>query len=292
MLSTRARAELRVIPIDGCPASGAIRESLERLGALAPLMRLGSAEVRVEEPALLHLSLHDPSGVALGSLTVVTGTDCAARATLAAAVLAAFAGDWSPTEVSKPSAAPETPSVGDATRGRAERSLGPRWQAELAAMAFGVHDGDVAGLGFAARADLSRAGWLLTLLAEGNLQRERSLGQGQGAYRSLRAGLGLGTSRRASQLAWDGVLVPMLERLSLQGENLSTSNRAVTDWGFVVAAQSRLGWQMRALRPFLFVAASYAFPRQRLTLEGSPETVALSPVNLEAGLGISFVILP
>lgn len=297
-----ARAAVRVVPDSGCPAGSAIDENLERVGALALLARLGGAEVRVEEPSLMHVSLRDSLGAPIGARTVPAAIDCGDRAVLAAAVIAAFAGEWAQTEIgpTTPATPPTTSSAsahGDTvtvagkppTAGAAGGK--PPWQGELGLAAFGLYDGDAGGWGLGGRLDVGRDGWGLTALAEGSSERAQPLGQGQGAYRLLRAGVGLAIRHRWARVWTDGTLVPMVARLSLRGKDLTMAEEQ-TAWQFVAAAQARLGWNGRRLHPFLFLGASYDTPAQRMVLRDGTSRVPLSRANLEAGVGISFGIWP
>lgn len=307
-----AVAAVSVFPEGGCPASDAIDANLERLGALALLTQLGTAEVRVQEPSL-HVSFLDRRGSSLGVRVVKVTSDCGTRATLAAAVIAAFVGEWAQTKladaVSTPAAPPTVnPASTAAAQAAANRNqqgepaakkpaaaqpmtLARRpWQAELGVVAFGIHDGDAGGLGFGVRANLNRGAYLASALVEGSLDREQPLGDGQGAYRFLRAGLGLGVRWQWPGIFWDTTVVPMVERLSLQGRNV-IAPKDVTDWGFVLAGHALLGWNGPRFRPFLFVGASYSTPGQRMTLtDGNVKPVPLSSVNVETGLGVSLRI--
>ena len=278
-----------VSPADGCPSSDAIAAQLQRLGALELLSQLGATEVRVEEPSL-HLLFRDQQGDALGARTVAAPADCEARASLAAAVIAAFAGEWTQTALAPAAPAPPTPVA--AATAAIRTAPRPPWQSELGGLFFAVHDGDEGGIGLGVRADLGRGPWLASALFELSSERDQPLGRGQGGYGFLRAGLGLGVRKQWSRVFWDATLVPMVDRLSLAGKNLQPSY-TVTSWGFAVAGQTRLGWVVWRLRPFLFLEASYRIPGERMTLEDRPlEKVPLSAVNVEAGLGISFRISP
>ncbi|MBN2574209.1 MAG: hypothetical protein JXP73_06570 [Deltaproteobacteria bacterium] len=287
VVARQAVAAVSVLPGDGCPSSAAIAAHLERLGALELLSQLGTAEVKVEEPSL-HVYFRDRRGESLGVRVVTATTDCAARAALAAAVIAAFAGDWAQTALVPPAsvATAKTPSPQEPT------SLArPPWRSEVGGMVLGIHDGDAGGFGLGVRADLGRGAWMASALFEGSSERTQPLGSGQGAYRFVRAGLGLGACMRWSRVFWDATLVPMVDRLSLRGKNLQT-NETVTSWGLAFAGHTRLGWRGRRLRPFLFAGASYRVPGERMTLVDRPDKVPLSPVNAEAGLGISIAISP
>ena len=315
-LARNAVAEVIVFPGDGCPTSDAIDANLERLGALVPLAQLGTAEIRVQEPSL-HVLFRDRHGEALGVRVVTATSDCGTRAALAAAVIAAFIGDWAQTKfadaVSPPKLPPSTlppstnasakaasrpmvpparqsePGAKTMTAAQPHQPTRPTWQAELGAMVFGIHDGDVAGFGFGMRADLNRDAYVVTALVEGSADREQPLGSGQGAYRFLRAGLGLGVRQQGARVFWDATLVPTLERLSLQGRNLE-DGREAADWDFVLSGHTRIGWNGQRLRPFLFVGASYSTPNQRMTLTDGGNPVPISSLNVEAGLGISLRI--
>jgi hypothetical protein len=276
-----AAAAVSVVPDTGCPASAAIDARLDRLGALGLLSQLGSAEVRVEEPTL-HVYFRDRRGDSLGARVVTATADCEARAALAAAVIAAFAGEWAQTALAPRASAP-------AVKLEAKTSRAQPWQGEVGVLAFAIYDGDEDGLGLGVRADLGRGPWLASLLVEGTFEREQPLGSGRGAYRFLRAGLGLGARKQWSGVFWDVTLVPMVDRLSLAGKDLLT-NQDAASWGFAIAGQTRLGFGGWRLRPFLFTEASYRIPGERMTLDDRPVKVPLSALNIEAGLGISFRI--
>jgi hypothetical protein len=165
------------------------------------------------------------------------------------------------------------------------------WQAELGLAAFGLYDGDAGGWGLGGRLDVGRDVWAMATLVEGSSERAQPLGQGQGAYRLLRAGVGLAVRHRWTRVWMDATLVPMVARLSLRGKDLATTEDQ-TAWEFVAAAQARLGWNGRRLHPFLFLGASYDTPAQRMVLRDGSSRVPLSRANLEAGAGISFGIWP
>jgi hypothetical protein len=275
-----ASAAVTVLPDDACPSGEAVATHLQRLGALALVSELGTAEVHIEEPSL-RLHFRDRRGDALGDRVVTAPADCDARAALAAAVIAAFAGEWTRTAI---------PPAGAAATAKAAPPSLP-WRSELAVAGGALHDGDTGGFGLGVRVDLGRGAWLAGVQVEASSERERALGPGQGGYRFVRAGLGLGVRQAWSRLFWDVTLVPMVDRLSLVGKN-HLANLTVTTWGFALAGQTRLGWAFGRVRPFLFMAASYRIPRERMTLLDRPDNVLLSAVNLEAGLGICLGISP
>lgn len=281
---------LGVWPADGCPAGRAVEANLERLGVLEILSQLGSAEIQVQRTEL-HIWFRDRAGKSLGVRVVEAAGDCSTRATLATAVISAFAGEWSPTalpapeepaEPAAPKTSPPTPAAATAVR---------RWQAELGAMGFAIHDGDVAGWGAGGRADLGLGTALLTVLVEHAGEREQALGTGHGRYSFTRAGLGVGIHRQGTQAFWDASLMPMVVHLSLEGAELLTP-RTTTHWQLALGAQARVGARVQWLRPFLFVGASYAVPPQQMGLSDRDVKVPLSSVNVQAGLGISVGLLP
>lgn len=285
--SAAKASALGVLPADGCPAGRAVEANLERLGVLESLSRLGTARLQVQG-TLLHIAFLDPGGKYLGVRVVEAAGDCATRATLAAAVISAFVGEWAPTALRtpEPPAAPAT-----ATRAPEAANSVHRWYGELGGSAFGIHDGDVGGWGLGARADLGLGIGLLTVLVEHAGDRQQTLGTGKGVYSFTRAGLGIGFRQQWSRGFWDATLAPMLVRLSLEGMDL-LSPRQVTNWQFAQTAQVRVGAKVQRLRLFLFVGASYAVPPQQMGLADRDAKVPLSPVNMQAGLGISVGLGP
>lgn len=278
---------LGVLPTDGCPAGRAVEANLEHLGVLEILSQLGTAEIQVARTEL-HIAFRDPGGKFLGERVVEAAGDCATRASLAAAVISAFAGEWTPTALAAPGAPAEPATV---SRSSATPTSPRRWHAELGAQAFGIHDGDVAGWGFGGRADLGLGTGLLTMLFEHTGDRQQTLGTGKGAYSFTRAGLGIGIHRQGPQAFWDATLMPMLVRLSLEGLEL-LSPRKTTDWQLALAAQARVGARVQWMRPFLFVGASYAVPPQQMGLADREGKVSLSSVEVQAGLGVSVGLVP
>jgi hypothetical protein len=276
---------LGVLPADGCPAGRAVEANLERLGVLESLSRLGTAELQMQQTGL-RIAFRDPGGKYLGERVVEAAGDCATRATLAAAVISAFAGEWAPTALASPgpTAEPAPPPAAPATP-TAQR----RWSAELGALGFGIHDGDAGGWGVGGRADIALGMGLFTVLVEHAGDRQRALGTGQGAYSFTRGGLGIGLRQQWSQAFLDATLAPTLVRLSMQGMGL-LSPRGTTNWQFALAAQVRVGARVQWLRPFLFVGADYAVPPQQMALSDRDVKVPLSSVNAQAGLGISVLL--
>jgi hypothetical protein len=290
-LASEARAAaVSVLPDRDCPASLDVEARLEQLGELSALARLGSAEIAVDEPAL-RVSFRDTRGEPLGVRVVTAGPDCQARVVLAAAVIAAFAGEWTKTELAEPPAANSRAGAGSPTALPQPRNATP-WQAELGAMAFGVRDSDSGTFGLAGRADLGRGALRAAVLVEGTWPRQRPLGAGQGDYRFLRAGLGPGLRLgQGTRWFWDLAALALVEHLTLQGIDLAPG-RSASDLDFAFYGAMRLGWNGRRLRPFVFLATSYSVPPRTISATGFGPTVPLSQINAEAGLGIAWGILP
>jgi hypothetical protein len=306
-LSTPALAGIGVFPDRGCPASAAIEATLERLGALRRLGQLGSAEVRLEETRML-ISFRDRGGEYLGLRVVDAGSDCEARASLAAAVIAAFAGEWSETQLADPSrpAQPETDSEEEAEASPDPATAKPVESAsqtasaplpslpfgsELGVVGLGMHDGNATALGAGGRLDFTVGPWVFTGLVEASTERSRELGSGEAAYASQRGGLGIGLRQEGASLFWDLSLMPMIERLSLSGRNVD-AGRSTSAWDFALGGDVRFGWRGRRWRPFLLLGASTTIPPQRMALSESDLWVTVSAFNARVGLGISYVMAP
>jgi hypothetical protein len=349
---------ISVTPADGCPAAAAIADELGRLGALAALAQVGTAEVEAGQPQL-HIVIRDRQGIVLGSRTVEAPADCSARAALAAVLIAAWTGDWIKTNMggaatapalgggaaqpaprethvqAKPTraqpswpslaplpaapgdetalvrtaAAPEAavvppPVVDDSPRPSSAPAASPSpaasppapaqsafapVHAELAALVFGMHDGDAGTFGGGVAAALSRRAYFLVALVEGVAERQRSLPPGSAGYGQLRMGIGAGARKSWRRVFVDLALVPELAHYALRGIDL-TGSQSVVAWGFVADGRARLGFAWGRVAPFTYVGANWSLLRERLWVDGQPGPVTLSRANLAAGLGISFTV--
>ena len=115
---------ISITETNACPTGEAVSAELDRLGALAALQQVGTAEVAVGD-SQLHIVIRDRQGIALGGRDVDAPVDCAARASLAAVLIAAWTGKWIETNLGKPAAAPnseaKSPSVPLGQSGRLAR---------------------------------------------------------------------------------------------------------------------------------------------------------------------------
>ncbi len=272
---------ITVAPPVACPAQPAVAAEVARLGARRTLEQVGDAEVTVEGDSL-RILIRDGSGAALGSRTVVAPVDCQARAELAAVLIAAWTGEWVKTslggEPGRPAAVAATPA-----------STAERLHLDIAALGFGMHDGDAGAWGGGAAAELRRQKWGLVVLGDGVAERRRALGPGQARYRLLRAGAG-GSARQ--HWGWgfaDVWLVPELVRYAIAGEGLVPEKSTVA-WALWADLRVRFGLSLGAISPFVYLGGSWSFLHQTLALDGGGDPIVLSRANLAAGLGISVTL--
>jgi hypothetical protein len=91
---------ISVAPADGCPNAEPIEDELARLGALAALTQVGTAEVATAGGEL-HITIRDRQGMVLGGRAVDAPEECPARAALAAVLIAAWTGHWMKTNLGR-----------------------------------------------------------------------------------------------------------------------------------------------------------------------------------------------
>jgi len=101
LMTTLLASAISVVPATECPGSSAVAAELARLGALAALEQVGTAEISVAE-ARLHIAIRDQRGIVLGGREVSAPSDCAARVSLAAVLIAAWTGEWIATNLGEP----------------------------------------------------------------------------------------------------------------------------------------------------------------------------------------------
>jgi hypothetical protein len=272
---------IAVAPQAACPAQSTVAAEVARLGARRTLEQVGAAEVTVEGDSL-RILIRDGSGAALGSRTVVAPVDCQARAELAAVLIAAWTGEWIKTslgsEPGRPAAVPAT-----------SESIVERLRLDIAALGFGMHDGDAGAWGGGALVEVRRQKLGVVVLGDGVAERRRALGPGQARYRLLRAGAG-GSARQ--QWGWvfaDVSLVPELVRYAIAGEGL-VSEKSTVSWALWADLRVRFGLSLGAISPFVYAGGSWSFLHQTLALDGGGDPVVLSRANLAAGLGISMTL--
>jgi hypothetical protein len=194
------------------------------------------------------------------------------------------------TAASKPAAPPSPPASALAgSRPAVLPQPSVPWHVELAALGFGVHDGDAGTLGAGAEGVFLRRWLLLVGTAEWAAERARTLGAAQAGYGFVRMGLGLGVRTSWPRAFVDVSLGPALVRYSLRGIGVLQSNDW-SAWGGEVDGRLRLGWRFGRVAPFLYLGASWSLLRERLWLDDASAPITLSRANVAAGLGISVAI--
>jgi hypothetical protein len=160
---------------------------------------------------------------------------------------------------------------------------------EVAGFGFGTYDGDAATFGGGLLVGYRPVSALtLAALFEATGERERTLGAGSAAYRTLRLGVGAGGSRRWGRVFGDLGIFPELTLLTLRGKNFAPSYSA-TSWGAAADLRGRFGIAWGRFAPFLFAGASYALRGEHLTLSNRPDNTTLSRWNVSAGAGLAFL---
>lgn len=258
-----------------CPTASQVDAELQRLGERATLERLGDSEVTVVGGAM-RVALRDRTGATLGVREVVAPSGCAERVSLAAVLLVAWAKTWDETALA-PAARPEPAAP---LRGR---------EVEVGIAVGGSADGDARAPAGSLLAVLQIHRMLgATLTADIAGQRQVPLGPGAATYVVSRLGAGLAV-RVGSGLVWaDVALLPQVTRLSLEGKTLRTT-RPVTLWGASVEARGRIGVRWGRLAPFVSLALDRTLVRERLTLDDTNDSTRLSPWDLRAEVGVSWV---
>lgn len=260
-----------------CPTAAQVDAELQRLGERAALEGLGGSEVTVVGGAM-RVVLRDRTGAALGVREVVAPAECAARVSLAAVLLVAWAKTWNETALApatRPASAPPHPGraieVGIAVGGTADGDATALAGSLLAV--WQIHQ----ALGAALTADIAG-------------QRQVQLGPGSGAATYLVSRFGGGLAVRfGAGLVWtDAALLPQVTRLSLEGKNLMPG-RAVTVWGASLEARGRVGLRWGRLAPFVGLALDRTLVRERLTLDDTNDSTWLSPWDLRAEAGVSWI---
>jgi hypothetical protein len=167
-----------------------------------------------------------------------------------------------------------------------------RRRVDVAALVFGVHDGDEGTWGIGAQVDYG-LGSRVSVVArgEGSGERIRPLGPGQAVYRVLRFGVGIAVRRASGPVFLDADITPEAVRLALRGEGLPTTHDP-TIWGWALDGRVRLGLRLAPIVPFIFGDAGYALTTARLRLDDRPASVTLSRWSLAAGAGLLFSFGP
>jgi len=115
------------------------------------------------------------------------------------------------------------------------------------------------------------------------------LGPGTATYVVSRLGGGL-AARVEPRFVWmDVALIPQVTRLSLEGGKTLATTRAVTVWGASVETRGRIGIRWGRLAPFVSVALNRTLVRERLTLDDTNDSTRLSPWDICAEVGVSWI---
>jgi len=166
----------------------------------------------------------------------------------------------------------------------------PDPRGEVAGLGFGTYDGDAGTFGAGILVGYRPTGALaLSALFEATGERERPLGPGVAAYRTLRLGIGASARRKWGSVFGDVGLFPELTLLSLSGKRLA-NERSATAWGAAADLHARLGLTVGRVTPFLFAGGSCDLRGEHLTLNDRPQTViTLSRWNINIGAGLAFL---
>jgi hypothetical protein len=272
---------ITVAPRAACPAQAAIAAGVDRLGARQALEQVGDAEVTVEGDNL-RILIRDESGAALGSRTVAAPADCDARAEVAAVLIAAWTGEWIKTNLGNQ---PQRPAVAP----QPSAATAERVHVDIAALGFGMHDGDAGAWGGGAWAGFRRQTFGVVVLADGVMERQRALGPGQARYSLGRAGAGMSARQSWTWGFAEVALLPEIARYAIAGAGLVTPKTTVS-WALWADLRVRFGLTFGPVSPFAYVGGSWSFLHQTLTLDDGSDPIVLSKANLAAGLGISLAL--
>jgi len=119
-------------------------------------------------------------------------------------------------------------------------------------------------------------------------QRQVALGPGAATYVVSRLGGGPALRVRSGLVWTDVALLPQVTRLSFEGKALMPA-RTATVWGASVEARGRVGVRWTRLGIFLSLAVDRTLLRERLTLDDTTDSTRLSPWDVRAEVGVSWV---
>jgi hypothetical protein len=228
----------------------------------------------------MRIVLRGHDGTVLGMREVAAPPACQERAVVAAVVIVAWLGQWAhgeppaPVTLAQAAAAPPPPAAQ------------PRGRADVAAFAFGSHDGSALTWGVGAQAGYGLGPHLMvTGLADWSGERTRPVGPAEAAYRMLRFGVGIAARRAIGRGFLDAGIVPEAIVLFLHGEGLSTP-RSPTVWELAADGRVRAGLRLAAIVPFVYAEVSYALITTQLTLDDSRDSATLSRWSFAAGVGV------
>ena len=167
---------------------------------------------------------------------------------------------------------------------------------EVGGYGFGIHAGNAGAFGGGVQAGYRFSRWLgMGAWLEGSGQREQAMAVGSAAYRLYDLGFGPTVWQEAGPIFCDLSVFPELTLLTiktlLESKAGLEPGKSLTRWGAAAEARFRAGLVLGPLRPFIFVAGSYALIAERLTLDEYPEdstTLARRDVRLGVGLAYFF----
>jgi len=165
---------------------------------------------------------------------------------------------------------------------------------EVGEFGFGIHDGNAGAFGGGVQAGYRFSRWLaMGAWLEGSGQREQATVFGSAAYRLYDLGFGPTVWQEAGPIFCDLSVLPELTLLTINTQPMIRGElhpgNSLTRWGAAAETRLRVGLVLGPLRPFIFVAGSYALTAERLTLDYSPEqSTTLSRGNVSVGLGLAY----
>lgn len=274
-LTVGAAASQESVTATACPARSDVEAALAQRGEKEAVAALRRSDVTVQGQ-VLRVTLRDETGTVIGVREVEAPADCAARVSLAAVLLTAWARTWDKTTLV---ALPPPKSRVPAPTGR---------QIEIGVAAGGADDGDARALAGALLGGVQiREAWGVTFALETTGWRQVDVGPGVGRY--LVSRLGAGPSFRHGASAWfDVALLPQLTLLVVEGRGL-VSSRTSGLWGAALATRLRAGAAWGASAPFVSLGLSRSVMRETLTLDDDRSTRALSSWDVNLELGVSWL---
>jgi hypothetical protein len=163
---------------------------------------------------------------------------------------------------------------------------------EVGGFSFGIHDGNAGAFGSGVQAGYRFSRWLaMGAWLEGSGQREQAMDLGSAAYRLYDFGFGPTVWQEIGPIFGDLSVFPELTLFTIKTKLMVRGQlhpgQSLTRWGAAAEARLRLGLVLGPLRPFIFVAGSYALTAERLTYYPE-ESMTLARGNVRLGLGLAY----